>query len=1454
MKKKAFRILGAVALIIILGVSGLWYYTAQEDFMRLAGNSAATVAEDALGVKVDVGAIKVNSLHDLEINDIAVYDKQAQPIITAKQAVVSCRLLAVLSDSPADAVKEVTVRDAKAYIVNRTDGTWNYEDLLSGDSSSNAFHGKINIENSTLTGSFADNELTLSNLNGYVDMKNYPAIELKASAENNGTNIETSGQVSSDRQLVDVSLKRLDLKNYLALIPAGVVPDDVSLNDGLINSARVHIDRNSDELRLVGQAEFAEGNVEVKGTTIEDINGFASFTEKDAVLNVTATANEQTANAHGKIKILDGAPYMDLELSSDSFDISKILTDIPYSGAASFKAKVAGTFANPTVQGNIAVNSGIAYDIPFGNALAAVRYQDGTVFISKLTLGLFGGNVSGDGVINTSDLGYTANIKLDGVDLTKIAELYPGIADFTGIVSADIGLSGTGAAVETIKGYGSLAMKNGAYKALPLDSLTSSFYLAGDSLTIDYLSANLPNKTNLGIEGSIEKLYTAPLLNLAFYGGHVDLALLTKLDNRFGMTGLCDFKGTLTGRGSNPQVDLKFSGLNGRILKQPFDSLKIAASGSLDGIHIDSFLMEKGGKETWRAAGSVGFTGDRKIDLQLDTMGARMEDIMTLVAPDQPLTGNVDNIIKLSGTLDNPKAVGYIHFYRGSYYGVLLSGMDGDYFLDNGIVRLQDFHAYSPMIDMVLNGTIDQNENLNLEVSAKDIDLKRVEHKLPYEVSGHGTFDGKILGNAKLPEFYGILNSSKLTLNGEDIENLHGRLKYKDGAIDLDEFGFEQNGGTFDLMGSYNTATREVKGDVVVQNADVNAITALINAKNTIITGRLNSGISLGGTIDNPAAKLRGELTKGAVAGHDVHDVTLELSLIDKILYIDTLSGFQGDNGYLTAGGTVDTTGGPMNVKFSANNLELAMFGNALGLNADMVGTADITADIGGYLKNPAADIKIIGQNGGVHGSTFDTLDGEFKLKNGLISVDKLEVYKLVGDKNYSVSAKGIIPSKALMAEPDENLASIEQIQLELSLDNADLSLLPTISNHVDWAMGATNGKLKVQGTLAHPLVYGAAGLTNGAVKIKELEKPITDMNVRIDFTGAKMTISDFSGKMGEGSYKLLGSAELNGLTPKNYDFSLVADNLDIQSSFFRGPLNGTLGIKKAEFFGKEMPKVSGNINFENTTVSVPSIPDSDGEMPEMLLDVSVNVGDRVHFYTPYLYDMYLTGAFHAGGLTTHPKMSGSLAVKRGGTINYLKTEFTIRQGVANFNQVASFLPSIDFFAETKLTQARVYLSARGPLGDMDLKLKSSPEMSQTQIIQLLTLRDAYKNGNTSMNAGDLLTVGLQMSFLSEVEGAMKDLLYLDQFTISRGSGSAFDHGNSSSENTGSDDDKDKYDFNIRMGKYIADKVMLKYTHGISGKQINRYGVQYDINDRLGLTLDREGNDFIVGIEARSTF
>ena len=1419
--------------------------------MERAGEEVSSLAAQALGSDVTVDAIEVNSLQDIKLHNLAIYDKQAELIASADEARVSCRLLAAVLD-PADIVSEVEVIGLRAVVAERTDGTWNVQDLLSEGKSSQKFRGKVRTDNAQVVLRRDGQELLLENVSALVDLSDSPVYKAEFSAGNQGTAIKGTAVLADTRQIVNASVSGLDVKKYMQFVPAGVLPDNLEIKGGSIPKADVHVYRHDGVLSFSGDAELTDGALRVEDTDIENIGGHAAFTSEEALLNIHAEAAGQQVNVHGKIKHLLTAPYMELEAKSDAFDPGKILTNIPYEGTAKFAVKLTGAFNNPSVDGKVEVAGGKAMDIPFAGAAADVRYQDKNLFVRNFSAQVLGGKVSGEAVISTENLGYSAHIKADNLDAAQGAAYLPQLAGLSGRVSVDIGGNGTGTELSTLQLYGSAGVRDVDWQGIHVDKATTSFYLADDDLNIDYLSVMMPNHSSLGLEGSICDMRETAQLDLAFYGGHFDLSLLQNIDSRFDLSGLSDFKGTIHGDKRNPQVNIKFSGLRGTIFKQPFDSLKFAASGSLDGIGIDDFLMEKDGKEVWQAKGSVGFTGEKKINLQLDTMGARMEDIAALIAPDQPITGNVDNIIKLTGTWDNPKAVGYIHFYRGSYHGVLLSGMDGDYFLENGRLRLQDFHAYSPMIDMVLNGTLTTaDQSLDMEVTANDIDLKRVEHKLPYEVSGHGTFKGKIDGTINDPVFHGILNAPELEMNGVTLTNLRGMVKFKGTSFDIDHFGFEQAGGTYDLELYYDTVSGTLDGDMVVQNADIAAVAALANAKTDVIAGRADLTAHIGGIVSNPSVKVDGQIQQGTAGGYDVHNVALDLQLLNHILYINKLSGNQGANGLFSATGTINI-GGPMAVHFSASQLDFGMFTGLAGLNLkNVTGAADIEAEIGGYTYNPSADLTLQAVNGGFQGAAFDTLTGTAHLKNGLIDLTELKVAKQVGERNCSAVAKGIVPLRALTAGKDEWLSDYEQIQLQLSLQNADLSLLPTISKQIDWALGATEGTVKIHGTLSHPMFDGSINVPHGAVKLKDLDEPITDMVARVNFTGNQVTVEEFSGKMGGGSYNLHGNVSFNGLEPEHYDIALNIDKLGVSSKFFTGPVNGQFNLSDTEFYGRKLPKIYGRLDFQNCKVSVPTIPDSDGELPEMVLDVQVNVGDKVHFYSPYLYDLYLTGGFHAGGIMSHPKMSGSLQVKRGGTINYLKTEFKIRQGVANFNQVASFMPSIDFFADTKLARANVFLSVKGPLGAAEMKLVSSPAMSQTQIIQLLTLRDAYKDGNTSLSAGDLLAVGLQMTFLSEVEGIMRDYLYLDKLTISRGSGSMFESQTSQKEK---ENDENKYDFNVTVGKYLTDKVMVRYTHGFSGDNINRYGIQYDINNRWGLTLERESNEYIVGVEARMTF
>lgn len=131
----------------------------------------------------------------------------------------------------------------------------------------------------------------------------------------------------------------------------------------------------------------------------------------------------------------------------------------------------------------------------------------------------------------------------------------------------------------------------------------------------------------------------------------------------------------------------------------------------------------------------------------------------------------------------------------------------------------------------------------------------------------------------------------------------------------------------------------------------------------------------------------------------------------------------------------------------------------------------------------------------------------------------------------------------------------------------------------------------------------------------------------------------------------------------------------------------------------------------------------------------------------------------------------------------------------------------------------------------------------------MLTLRGASQNGEGKFSAADVLAIGLQMSVLSEVENSMKNMLHLDVFRLSSGSGSLFE----SKEDV--PDAERRNEYNLEIGKYIGDRVFVRYVQGLgAAANKSRYGIQYDLSDAFGISYDREGSEQIIGMEARIRF
>ena len=1443
---KFVKVAGGILTTCAL-VGGVYINSQREALIQDALQMAEKKTSAYIGTEVRIGKVDVDELNlsnilgsSITIHDIEIFDRDSEKILTADAAHVDFKLF-TLYDDPSAAIDEIKIVGAKANLKKRSDNSWNLEDIQIKSSGESHFGAMITVEDSSLDAAFDGKNISLDDVSFTANCADLSAIDLVAKAGVLGSKVNLVGTVGMENQFLRARFDTVDLKKILPYIPEGTLPESLEIHDGILDTPVVKIARRGDFLKYNLTSQVHGGAVKVEETEIENIRGKVTVDEKEVKFTATAEANGQAARAKGKVRTNGGEPFFDINAEAENFSPSAIIKNIGVEGAADFTAHITGTSKNPRVEADI-FSPFVAYeDFSAGNVRAHVNYVDEKVYLTDVSGETFGGQVAGDFQIDTRSMAYNAHAKATGVDAARLLSFAESDAAFNGEIFADVALNGVGSDMSQFKLFGTAETSRADFQGFNIDDAKASFYYDENILKIDNLNAVLPNQGAIGVEGVVAK---GNNLDLNFFASHIDLAALKAFSDSIDVSGLSDFSGKISGSTSAPEISFK-----GVLFKQPYDSIKLEASGGLDNINVSKFLLERDGKIIWKVnSGTVGLTGDKKIDLEVDTVGARLEDIVALVAPDQKLTGNLSNTLRVTGTLDNPNVVGNVHFNYGSYHGFLISGMEGEYSYENEKLRLKNFYVTSPMVDVVLDGTFDNATGaLDFVVEGRDISLKRIQYKLPenYHAEGHGTFEGNLSGTLNAPEFVGRFNSPAMNLNGVDIENVHGEVDISNAQFRCKNFEFNQGDGLFKMNLDLNSATDLMNGLVTVKNVDITSLLALFNSNDLPMTGKLNSEIRLGNTLRNPSFVVNGNIMQGEVGGCYVHDVELEVTLADQMIYFKKMHGRQNEDGEFNLLGTINPSGN-LNLNLTAKEIELKMFSGLAGVDADVKGTTNAEVKIGGNLQNPQAEGTLTAA-GSVNGAAFDLLKAHVFFRDWVFDVQEFFVQRDIAGKILKASAKGKVPIQSLYLDPGENLSSNQQFDLKISLDEADLTLLPVFDKYVDWAVGDLDGNLDVTGTIANPKINGGILVRDGTIKLKFMSNPIEHFNISAAFKDDRFDLEQFTGNIGKGIFNLQGGFNFANFALNGYNLNLTANELDIKSSFFNGPLNAEFAVTEEKTFRGVMPKIAGHLDLDKCTISVPTIPDSDEPLPLVLIDVLINLGEKVHLYSSHLYDMYLVGSAHFEGSTHHPRQSGTIEVKRGGTLTYANSVFDIREGEAVFNQMDSFFPSIHFAADTKFSRTKVFINLDGSLNNMKINLSSSPEMTQTEIINLLTLRENYADGKGNITASDILAIGLQMSLLADVEDTVRKTLGFDQFRLTRGNGSAFDTHEDESN-------KRQNEFNIFIGKYISDKIMLRYTQGITGDKISRYGFQYDINDRIGFTVEREEGKYIFGLEAKFNF
>ena len=218
------------------------------------------------------------------------------------------------------------------------------------------------------------------------------------------------------------------------------------------------------------------------------------------------------------------------------------------------------------------------------------------------------------------------------------------------------------------------------------------------------------------------------------------------------------------------------------------------------------------------------------LDLNAKARAARIENVIRTVT-DVPITGWFETDNHITGTAANPIIEGRAHLWDGSAYGKLVTNAFAKYNYQNDTLELYRFDIEGYGATITGGGTVSK-EAINIDFEGKKIDMGRLLINTDYKVDGLLSGRGQITGSVDNPQFNGYISSDALSVNGELLNDIHGRVYADKSVVNVQDFTFaEADGGRYTAKGGMKfDDSRQLFGVLDVTNGSVkNLLTLLLS-------------------------------------------------------------------------------------------------------------------------------------------------------------------------------------------------------------------------------------------------------------------------------------------------------------------------------------------------------------------------------------------------------------------------------------------------------------------------------------------------------------------------------------------------------------------------------------------------------------------------------------------------
>ena len=1363
------------------------------------------------------GTVSYSSFHigwdgSVQMKDLSVEDAKGQLVLTADALTVSIQWLKVLQYpfgqiSPDALVGTITVSSPHVNVVQDETGQWNILQLVKERDSEepSQFSGLLRVENGTISLFLPQaTPLLLSDVNGTVLGDGGHMLDGVVDAHIGKDQIHSKIQWaldgSGDRSFY-VETPHLDIAPIVSRIS---LPSAVSSMTGDLTDVALTVTQH-------GGFWYGEGGLSFQnvGTTIQDYrltSGKGTLQMHGDVLfldGIEANVNDEHLRVSGTVHhVFDEDPTLHVNVGLKEWNLASF-GQLPLTGTITADALLTGPVSNVKASADVEVRD-IAYEgMTVNRGKGHLSYGDQVIHVRDAELSTQGGTVTGTGSYHMNTEDFSAQLEVQDVSLYG----WPleGLPSVQGTVSGSLTIEGKQGAISNING--SVHGHHIEYQSILVDALDASLSWDGTQLIVPYLNGTWGRGTFTG-----SGRFGNGTFGINLHGTNIGLEQFNEWSPK-PLGGTVSLEANLQGSLENPIGTVMIAGETLSYGTTKFDRAFVKTKLEDNTLHILEGDMEYR-KSTYDLDGFIQLDGEQTIDIKGSAKDVRIEDVLTNFT-DIPMTGWLNTDIHVHGTIQQPQIEGHLKAWDGSVYGKLFTSIEGAYTYHDGHLHLPRLNISSYGSSIIVDGDM-RDKHLDINFVGDVVPIEPFVRDMGINMIGYVGVEGHLGGTVDTPIFEGTVQSDAMQVKDTTLHDIAGSVYITPQVVHLQGLTFTGSGTSrYEVKGGVQIENpKRLFGYVRVQDGDLHQLLALTNAQIPDVNGKLQATIELGGTSDSPKLDVKGTLENTTIRDEVVGTATVDVGYGGRTIDIRTFK-LPIKEGLIVGKGKADLDGST-DIQLVASKVPVQTILPLVTQDINAQGNWNFIINVHGLTKSPKVEFSSEVEQAVINGISLDQLSILGTMEDQVVNIQQGMIKK----SDSSIKVHGKLPLGAFVTNEYVTDDMTKQFDVYVDMNEANLSVLPLMFKEVQTGEGAIRGIVHITGNSTNILADGTIELANGAMQLKSLKKTVSQLKGQLVFRGNHADITG-STTMGKGNAGLSGNIGWMGPSITSYYGALQMKGIEIGHEFYTGPLDGELYIVDKQ----DMPTLVGAITLHDVVGSIPLTFESSETSIPLGLDLTIDAKENVRLYNPLLYDMFLQGKIKFEGTVGEPKASGKLSVNKG-YVKYLKNRFKITEGQAKF-VTGSVIPELNIRSMANVKNYRVSLQADGPATQMKLKLSSDPNLSERQIISLLTFGRNVGNtsGVTSDDANALITSSLQSLAFGYIEDILQDTLGLDLVNITTGSLDGKD----------SRDLQEKNNFNVTIGKYVVPDLMITLTRGLKNDHMS-YGFQYDINRSISAT------------------